>query len=245
MNQLTLADIRDLIRRNAGESEEIDLDGDILDVPFDELNCESLALLGMAAQIQNLCQVDISGDVVTDLRTPRMMLAYVNERSAATPGEHGHTENSVLVDAPMDLVWEMTNDVRSWPELFSEYSSVEILEERKNSVVFRLTMWPDENGKVWSWVSERVCDPELRTVHARRVETGPFEYMKIYWEYVPVRQDGTTQVQMRWVQDFHLKPEAPIDDAGMKQRIDRNSAVQLDRIKRILEKAAADRRAGE
>ncbi|HBF84077.1 MAG TPA: hypothetical protein DD420_30380, partial [Streptomyces sp.] len=38
-------------------------------------------------------------------------------------------------------------------------------------------------GKVWSWVSERVADPVTRTVRAQRVETGPFQYMNIVWEY--------------------------------------------------------------
>ncbi|MGH3898242.1 MAG: SRPBCC family protein, partial [Pseudonocardiaceae bacterium] len=27
----------------------------------------------------------------------------------------------------MELVWSMTNDVESWPQLFSEYASAEIL----------------------------------------------------------------------------------------------------------------------
>lgn len=42
----------------------------------------------------------------------------------------GHTENSITVDAPFDLVWEMTNDLENWPRLFSEYASVDILSRR-------------------------------------------------------------------------------------------------------------------
>ncbi|WP_279578998.1 SRPBCC family protein [Fodinicola feengrottensis] len=34
----------------------------------------------------------------------------------------GHTESSVVIDAPIDVVWEMTNDVTSWPNLFTEYA---------------------------------------------------------------------------------------------------------------------------
>jgi aromatase len=44
---------------------------------------------------------------------------------------------------------------------------------------------------------------------------------------------------MRWVQDFHMKPEAPVDDATMAERITMNSAVQMERIKTIVEVAAA------
>ena len=38
-----------------------------------------------------------------------------------------HTDNSIVISAPMDLVWERTNDIESWPRLFGEYSSAEIL----------------------------------------------------------------------------------------------------------------------
>ena len=44
---------------------------------------------------------------------------------------------------------------------------------------------------------------------------------------------------MRWVQDFAMKPTAPVDDAGMTARINRNSVVQLGRIKSLVEAAAA------
>jgi aromatase len=39
------------------------------------------------------------------------------------------TENSVVIKAPLDLVWSRTNDVAGWPELFTEYAKAEILAE--------------------------------------------------------------------------------------------------------------------
>ena len=95
----------------------------------------------------------------------------------------GHTENSIVIAAPLPLVWELTNDVANWTDLFTEYAAVEILHRDGHTVRFRLTMHPDENGAVWSWVSERTADPEGRQVRAHRVETGPFEYMSIHWRY--------------------------------------------------------------
>lgn len=150
----------------------------------------------------------------------------------------GHVENEIVIAAPLDLVWDMTNDVESWPELFSEYARAEILQRTGDTVRFRLTMHPDENGVVWSWVSERVLDRDGGTVRARRIETGPFEYMNIVWRYDET-QAGT---RMRWTQDFHMKPEAPVDDAGMTERINTNTAIQLARIKDLVEKAALRRR---
>ncbi|CAL9351845.1 Putative polyketide cyclase [Streptomyces sp. enrichment culture] len=150
----------------------------------------------------------------------------------------GHTENEITIAAPVDLVWDMTNDLERWPRLFSEYASVEILSREGDTVTFRLTMHPDENGKVWSWVSERTTDRDKLTVRARRVEPGPFEYMEIRWEYEETA-DGT---RMRWTQDFAMRPDAPVDDAGMTDIINRNSAVQLALIRDRVEQAAADRR---
>jgi aromatase len=95
----------------------------------------------------------------------------------------GHTDNAIVIEAPMELVWSMTNDVESWPQLFSEYASAEILSRNNGSVTFRLTMHPDDQGRVWSWTSQRTPDEPSRTVRAHRVETGPFEYMNIFWKY--------------------------------------------------------------
>jgi NAD(P)-dependent dehydrogenase (short-subunit alcohol dehydrogenase family)/ribosome-associated toxin RatA of RatAB toxin-antitoxin module len=146
-----------------------------------------------------------------------------------------HTENAIVIQAPFELVWTMTNDIESWPQLFSEYAAVEVLERRGPTVRFRLTMHPDENGKVWSWVSERTPDRAAKTVNAHRVETGPFEYMDIQWEY-SLEAGG---VRMRWIQDFHMKPGAPVDDEEMAANINRNSVVQMARIKEQVERAAA------
>lgn len=146
----------------------------------------------------------------------------------------GHTDNEILISAPLDLVWAVTNDVAGWPELFSEYASAEILERDGDSVTFRLTMHPDENGQVWSWVSKRTPDPAQHVVRAHRIETGPFEYMNIEWTYEPA--NGGTR--MRWIQDFQMKPTAPVDDEQMTANLNRNTKVQMLLIKEKLERLA-------
>jgi aromatase len=151
----------------------------------------------------------------------------------------GHTDNAVVIDAPMELVWDMTNDVASWPSLFSEYSAAEILERRGDTVRFRLTMHPDEAGNAWSWVSERTVSPATRTVRAQRVEPGWFEYMQILWSY----RATPAGVEMRWIQDFAMRAEAPLDDAAMTGRLNANTAVQMKRIKELVEARAAEARA--
>jgi len=49
---------------------------------------------------------------------------------------------------------------------------------------------------------------------------------------------------MRWIQDFAMKPTAPVDDAAMTAQINTNSVREMARIKGIVEgaKAATARR---
>jgi aromatase len=148
----------------------------------------------------------------------------------------GHTDSQVDIRADLELVWQVTNDVEGWPMLFTEYASAQILERDGATVRFRLTMHPDAQGVSWSWVSERTPDPDSRQVVARRVEPGPFEFMDIWWAYT-CPEPGVTR--MRWIQDFRMRPQAPIDTEGMTARIVQNTRIQLAVIKSKLEQLAA------
>jgi aromatase len=145
-----------------------------------------------------------------------------------------HTDNSVIIKAPLGLVWDVTNDVERWGSLFTEYQSVQVLAREDNTIRFRLTMYPDAAGRVWSWVSERTLDPDARVVKARRIEPGPFEFMHIEWTYEEV-PGGT---RMRWLQHFRMKPQAPANDDQMAAHINANSRTQMAVIKAHLEEAA-------
>jgi aromatase len=141
--------------------------------------------------------------------------------------------NTIVIDAPLTLVWDMTNDVASWTTLFSEYAAVEILRRDEESITFRLTTYPDPEGRTWTWVSQRDLDPATHTVRARRIETGPFEYMHIFWEYLPVAGG----VELRWTQEFRMKPGAHVDDAAMADHLNGNARVQMARIRDSIEQA--------
>ncbi|MFB8241720.1 SRPBCC family protein [Kitasatospora purpeofusca] len=153
--------------------------------------------------------------------------------------EPGVTEQAIVIDAPYREVWEQTNDVPAWPELFSEYASAEVLEHSGDTVTFRLTMHPDENGAVWSWVSARTVDAATGTVRARRVETGPFAFMTLLWTY----REVPGGVELRWRQEFAMKPDAPLDTPAMTARISANSTFQLELIRGRVEERARRRAA--
>ncbi len=146
------------------------------------------------------------------------------------------TDCEIVIEAPREFVWEKANDLGSWTSLFSEYSKVDVIAEGDNRFVFRLTMYPDSNGMVWSWVSERTLNPDLWSVSARRIECGPFDHMNIEWEF----NETPAGTSMQWVQEFSMKPEAPMNDEEMAEHIVTNSRVQMCRFKKIIERQWRD-----
>jgi len=148
-----------------------------------------------------------------------------------------HTDNQVTIEAPLEFVWDRMMDIESWPQLFSEYAKAEVIERDGDRIQFRLTTHPDPDyeGQVWSWVSERVADPASHTSKSRRIETGPFEFMNIEWYFEEVNGGGTN---MRWVQDFSMKPSAPANDEQAQEYMNKNTKTQMGVIKEKLEAEA-------
>lgn len=234
--EVTVDELAKLMKKAAGVSVDPKELKHASDSPFGTLGLDSLGLLGIVGELENRYSKPLP-PTRSAARPPGNSSTSSTAPSRLEPEVAGHTENSITIDAPFELVWDMTNDIENWPRLFSEYASLEVLSREGDTTTFRLTMHPDENGKVWSWVSARTMDRVKRTVQARRVETGPFAHMNIRWEYKETPQ-GT---HMHWVQDFAMKPEAPVDDAWMTDNINRNSITQMALIRDKIEKAARDR----
>jgi minimal PKS acyl carrier protein len=83
MDAFTVDDVGRILRECAGEPDSVGLDDDITAVTFEEMGYDSLALLEMAARIQQEFQVDIPDDLVGDLPTPGDVVGYVGSRLAA------------------------------------------------------------------------------------------------------------------------------------------------------------------
>lgn len=142
----------------------------------------------------------------------------------------GHTRNSILIDAPYDLVFDISNHIERWTELFGdEYVSAEVLERKGNEITFRLT---DDEGK--SWVSKRWLHKDQYYAFASRHEPMfPFVYMKIVWIYVP-RANG---VEMIWMQDFEMDPKFNKFSAEQIEGfINEHSVHNMNIFKSVIEK---------
>jgi len=82
--EFTIDDLIRILNEGAGAEEGIDLNGDILDTPFDELGYESLALLETGLRIGREYGIELEDSVLIDIETPRDFVNAVREQLLAT-----------------------------------------------------------------------------------------------------------------------------------------------------------------
>jgi len=139
-----------------------------------------------------------------------------------------NVEHSVLINANIDKVFSVTNDLARWPELFGgEYTAVRILEEDKGIVRFQLT-----NNEGHSWVSIRYIDKENYKVRAERLDPKfPFKFMNIFWNY-QTENEGT---RMTWIQEFEVDESLMDKEEKFLNFITEHTKENQLRIKEIIE----------
>ena len=145
----------------------------------------------------------------------------------------GHTVNSIVVNAPYENVFDTSNNIERWTELFGdEYVKAEVLSREGNRIEFRLT---DKDGN--SWTSFRLLYKEHNFAYAQKNEpTFPFKYMKIVWLYTEV-EDG---ILMTWIQDFEVDPKAKFTDVQVVDGVNEHSQHNLKIFKEVIEKEASN-----
>jgi len=143
----------------------------------------------------------------------------------------GHTSNQILIKAPYDLIFDISNDIPRWTKLFGdEYKGAEIVKKEGNKITFKLT--DDENR---SWVSFRLLFKENFFAYAERQEPKfPFKYMKIIWLYTQT-PDG---VILTWIQHFQMDEKAKFNDEQVEGFINKHSQDNLKIFKDVIEKEA-------
>lgn len=143
----------------------------------------------------------------------------------------GHTCNSIIINAPYDLVFNISNDIPRWTELFgSEYKMAEIISKGGDKLTFRLT---DDEDK--SWVSWRLLVKDKYFTYSERHEPKfPFNYMKIIWLYT-VKPEG---VELTWIQHFEMDEKAKFSDEQVEGFINKHSKENLLIFKKVIEKEA-------
>ena len=156
----------------------------------------------------------------------------------------GHTCNSIVINATYDLVFDISNEIPHWTELFgTEYKKAEVVKKEGNKITFRLT---DDEDK--SWQSWRLLFKEKYFTYSEREEPKfPFKYMKIIWLYTP-KPEGMAlaiapptagwPVEMTWIQHFEMDDKAKFNDEQVEGFINKHSQENLKIFKELIEKEA-------
>jgi aromatase len=144
----------------------------------------------------------------------------------------GHTNNSIIINAPYDKVFDISNDIERWTELFGgEYTEAKVLGREGNRIEFKLT-----NNKGNSWTSFRLLFKDNHFAYAQKNEpTFPFKFMKLIWLYTELEEG----VKLTWIQDFELHPDFDkMTDEQAVGMINQHSQENLKIFKDIIEKEA-------
>jgi ribosome-associated toxin RatA of RatAB toxin-antitoxin module len=97
-----------------------------------------------------------------------------------------HTENEIVIHAPLERVFQTTADLLLWPRVLPHYRWVRILRKDSDSLIVKMAA-----RRGWlpiQWTSRFTVDGrarELRFQHLRAFTRG----MNVKWTYTPA-QDG-------------------------------------------------------
>lgn len=142
---------------------------------------------------------------------------------------HGDVVHATIVGASAHEVYALVADVRRWPHSFVPTVHVEVLGAHDHAE--RIQLWATANGRVRTWTSQRMLDPEsLRVVFRQEVPAAPVLAMEGEWELVPVA-DGGTEVRLH--HRFTVADQDAYDQVF--RAVDTNSVAELAGLKKILE----------
>ena len=131
--------------------------------------------------------------------------------------------HSAEIDADVESVYGLVENVAAWPAIFGPTVHVRPLERHGNRERFRI--WATVNGKVASWTSARTLDPENRCISFEQEQpNAPLAAMGGRWEFRPTRRGGTEVVLHHHFSTLDGGSEAA---DWVNRALDRNSAAEL------------------
>ncbi|MEV6823632.1 aromatase/cyclase [Amycolatopsis sp. NPDC051102] len=170
--------------------------------------------------------------------------AYANHEEMLPPGSGKansmfHTEHTVTVEAPADVVFAVLADIEGYANLFPPTRESTLLEESETHQIARLVV--DVSGQVQSWVTRRDIDREHRVIAYRQLENAPMiEFMGGEWRALPLDEERT---QLVITHDFAARPTEAVPSQEkatelLRAAVDRNSDADLDAVRKESERRA-------
>lgn len=153
------------------------------------------------------------------------MTASVTDRSGRATH---HAEHEIAIDAPARHVYELLADVQKWPLMFDLTVHGEIVERNGQDEQIRVWSATKEAG-ARTWTSRRHHDPEALTIGFRPDKTkAPIGGMSGTWVVEALTGDTC---RLRILHDFFPATDDPADLDWINNALDRNTGVELAKVK--------------
>lgn len=105
-----------------------------------------------------------------------------------------HTENAVVIHAPISEVYALASAVERWPEILPHYRWVRVLRDDGDSRLVEMAAHRDHFPVQW-WALQ-TSDPRTPSVafrHVRGVTAG----MDVLWRFEPIADGGGVRVSIQ------------------------------------------------
>jgi aromatase len=142
---------------------------------------------------------------------------------------------TIIVDAPVEITFDLSNRIDLWPEMMEEYEEAEILRREGRMIWFRLR---HRNGI--SWTSWRMLHPPDFACAERHEPKAPFKFMHIVWTYRPA--GGTGQTEMSWDMCFELPDDQKAKEDEWAASMMKHTELNQSRMKAYIESHAKQAR---
>ena len=141
-----------------------------------------------------------------------------------------YVERSILIEGPIEQVYELAKDMEAYPDFMPDVESVKVVEREPKRTV---TEWETSvDGTPILWTEEDLFDDENFIIDYRLIE-GDLDKFEGQWRFS--RQGSATQVILTVDYDFGIPELTNLIGPTLEQKVGENSEMMLQGMKRRIE----------
>jgi len=141
-----------------------------------------------------------------------------------------YVERSILIEGPIEQVYELAKDMEAYPDFMPDVESVKVVEREARRTV---TEWETSvDGTPILWTEEDLFDDENFVIDYRLIE-GDLDKFEGQWRFS--RQGSATQVVLTVDYDFGIPELTNLIGPTLEQKVGENSEMMLQGMKRRIE----------
>jgi len=144
-----------------------------------------------------------------------------------------YVETSIDIAAPRHAIYELAKDMERFPDFMPDVESVKILSRNGNKTLSRWKTLVEEAPI--EWTEEDVFDDRNTRIAYRLIE-GDLDKFEGTWTFD--ERDGVTHVVLGVDYDFGVPTLADLIGPTLQKKVEENSLMMLQALKRKCEGAA-------